>query len=76
MGQMRVAFRTPEEVLEFVNCMEKYPNDIDMKRGKFVIDAKSILGVIGLGLGSAVELQVHGEPSEGLSRDIQRYSVA
>ena len=49
MNQMIIKFQNPEEVLDFVNKVAKYPYDMDMKRGRFVVDAKSILGIMNLG---------------------------
>ena len=50
MSEMLVSFKNPEEILNFVNTVAKYPYDMDMKRGRFVVDAKSILGIMNLGL--------------------------
>ena len=46
MSEMLVSFKNPEEILNFVNTVAKYPYDMDMKRGRFVVDAKSILGIM------------------------------
>ena len=45
MSEMMIKFQNPEEVLDFVNKVAKYPFNMDMKRGRFVVDAKSILGL-------------------------------
>ena len=42
MSEMLVSFKNPEEILNFVNTVAKYPYDMDMKRGRFVVDAKSL----------------------------------
>lgn len=76
MKQMKVSFRDPKEVLEFVNCVTKYPYDMDMKRGHILIDAKSILGVIGLGIGNVSELIVYDEDCDKLEEEIEKYLVA
>ena len=33
MSEMLVSFKNPEEILNFVNTVAKYPYDMDMKRG-------------------------------------------
>ena len=58
MSEMLVSFKNPEEILNFVNTVAKYPYDMDMKRGRFVVDAKSILGIMNLGLNNVISLQV------------------
>lgn len=32
MSEMLVSFKNPEEILNFVNTVAKYPYDMDMKR--------------------------------------------
>ncbi|WP_334159823.1 HPr family phosphocarrier protein, partial [Muricomes intestini] len=56
MRDMIIKFKNPDEVRAFVNKVEKYPYDMDMKRGRFVVDAKSILGIMNLGFNNPIEL--------------------
>lgn len=76
MRQLKVSFKTPKEVLDFVNCVTKYPYDMDMKRGHILIDAKSILGIIGLGMEKEADLLVYHEECDSLEREIEKYLVA
>ena len=75
MNQMIIKFQNPEEVLDFVNKVAKYPYDMDMKRGRFVVDAKSILGIMNLGLNNVISLQVYGDHCEELKKEISRYAA-
>ena len=68
MSEMLVSFKNPEEILNFVNTVAKYPYDMDMKRGRFVVDAKSILGIMNLGLNNVISLQVYGDHCEELKK--------
>ena len=61
MSQLMITFSNPEEVLDFVNRVAKYPFDMDMKRGRFVVDAKSILGIMNLGFNHPIELKIYEE---------------
>lgn len=76
MHDMIIKFKNPDEVLAFVNKVEKYPYDMDMKRGRFVVDAKSILGIMNLGFNNPIELQVYDEDCEQLKKDIAEYMTA
>lgn len=40
MSKMIVVFQNPDDILEFVQKVEKYPYNMDMKRGK---DRKSVV---------------------------------
>lgn len=76
MSQIMITFQNPEEVLEFVNKVAKYPFDMDMKRGRFVVDAKSILGIMNLGFNNPIELKVYNENCEELKAEISKYFAA
>lgn len=76
MSQMMIKFKNPEEVLEFVNRVAKYPFDMDMKRGRFIVDAKSILGIMNLGFNNLIELQVYNENCDQLKEEISKYLAA
>ena len=58
MNEMKVTFKSPDEILEFVNTVSKYEFDMDMRRGRAVVDAKSILGIMNLGLNNVIELKM------------------
>ena len=34
MGEMKITFKHPEEIREFVNMVSKYDFDIDVRRGR------------------------------------------
>ena len=61
MSDMKLTFKTPDEIVEFVNTVSRYDFDVDVKRGRIVVDAKSLLGIMHLGLNSTLELQVHSD---------------
>ena len=50
MSQRTIIFSSPEDVLNFVRTVEKYPYDMDLESGRAVVDAKSLLGLMNLGL--------------------------
>lgn len=76
MKQIMIKFKNPEEVLEFVNKVAKYPFDMDMKRGRFIVDAKSILGIMNLGFNNPIELKVYNEDCDELKEEISKYLAA
>ena len=49
---------------------------MDMKRGRYVVDAKSLLGLMNLGFHREIELEVHEEDCEDLRRDIEEFIAA
>lgn len=45
-----------EDINEFVAEANKVSGDITLKRGKFVIDAKSLLGVLAINIAEGVDV--------------------
>lgn len=50
----------PEEVNRFVNAASKCDFDVDISYNSFVVDAKSIVGVLGLDFGRPLTVVCHG----------------
>ena len=75
MSEMKLTFKTPNEIYEFVNTVSKYEFDIDVRRGRVVVDAKSLLGIMHLGLNSTLELQVHSDNCEKLQSELAKYAA-
>ena len=49
MRKKTVIFRKVEDMLDFIKKVECYPFDMDMKSGRFTVDAKSLFGLLNLG---------------------------
>ena len=76
MNTFNVTFRSPEEILSFLNTVEKYDIAMDMIRGRLTVDAKSLLGLMKPGLNNVAELRVYGEDCDQLRQEISRYVAA
>lgn len=77
MSNLSVTFKNPNEVLDFVRKVEKYPYDMDLSRGSIVVDAKSLLGIMNLGFNQVISLKVYSdEVCEELRRDIEQFLAA
>ena len=75
MSEMKITFKHPEEIREFVNMVSKYDFDIDVRRGRVVVDAKSLLGIMLLGLNNVMELKLHSDDCEELQKKILKYAT-
>ena len=50
-----------DNVKSFVNDITKFDNDFDLVSGRYVIDAKSIMGIFSLDLSKPIDLNIHNE---------------
>ena len=74
MQKVEICFRRPEDITEFVDIMNQYEYDIDLKSGKNIVDAKSLLGVIAISKADGVELVIHSDDCAELLEKIQVYA--
>lgn len=76
MSRLNVKFEDPKEVADFVNRVEKYPYAMDLSRGSVVVDAKSLMGILVLGLGQVVSLRIYADECSQLREEIEPYIMA
>ena len=75
MSEMKITFKHLEEIRDFVNTVSKYEFDMDMRKGRVVVDAKSLLGIMHLGLNSVMELKMYSDDCEELQKQIAKYAA-
>lgn len=59
MKTVQISLNSIEKVKSFVNDICKFDNDFDLVSGRYVIDAKSIMGIFSLDLSKPISLNVH-----------------
>ncbi len=61
MKTVQISLNSIDKVKSFVNDITKFNNDFDLVSGRYVIDAKSIMGIFSLDLSKPIDLNVHAE---------------
>ena len=64
MKNVKVSLNSIDKVKAFVNVTSQFKCDFDLVSGRYVIDAKSIMGIISLDLSKPIELSIHADDSE------------
>lgn len=75
MAQTKIQLNRVDEVKELVNAAEKCDFDVDLSCGRIIVDAKSILGILSIGLNKTVMVQCHGDNDE-FNYAIRKFAVA
>ena len=77
MKSVKILLSMAESVKKFVAIVSKYPYDIDLHSGRFVIDAKSLLGIFSLDLSKPINLNIHAEGStlDSIMAIVQPYVI-
>lgn len=55
------------DVKDFVNIVSKYDFDVDLTSGRYVVDAKSIMGIFSLDLSKPIDLNIHAEAESSIN---------
>ena len=59
MKTVQISLNSIDKVKSFVNEITKYDYDFDLVSGRYVIDAKSIMGIFSLDLTKPITLNIH-----------------
>ena len=70
MKSVQISLAMAESVKKFVNIVNNYPYEMDLRSGRFLIDAKSLLGIFSLDLSKPVTLEIHEENCDALIAEL------
>lgn len=76
MKTVQISLNTIDKVKAFVNDITKFDNDFDLVSGRYVIDAKSIMGIFSLDLTKPIDLNIHAQESlEQILETLEPYII-
>ena len=61
MKTVQISLNSIDKVKSFVNAITQYEYDFDLISGRYVIDAKSIMGIFSLDLSKPIDLNIHAD---------------
>ena len=61
MTNVTITLSSINDVKNFVNIVNRYSFDVELICGKYVVDAKSIMGIFSLDLSKPIDLNIHAE---------------
>lgn len=61
MKTVEISLNSIDKVKSFVNAINKFDFDFDLISGRYVIDAKSIMGIFSLDLSKPITLNIHAD---------------
>lgn len=59
MTTFNISLNSINSVKNFVNAVNRYDFDVDLTSGRYVVDAKSIMGIFSLDLSKPIVLEAH-----------------
>lgn len=64
MKTLNIMINSINDVKDFVNIVSKYDFDVDLTSGRYVVDAKSIMGIFSLDISKPIELNIHADEKD------------
>ena len=76
MKTIQISLNSIDKVKSFVNDITKFNNDFDLVSGRYVIDAKSIMGIFSLDLSKPIDLNIHAEDNiDEIMKVLSAYAI-
>ena len=73
MKSVQIRLSLVENVNKFVNVVSRYPFEMDLRAGRHVVDAKSILGIFSLDLSRPITLDIYSDDCDMLLEEIKPF---
>lgn len=76
MVTVKISLNSIDKVKAFVNDLTKFDSDFDLVSGRYVIDAKSIMGIFSLDLSKPIDLNIHEEANlDNVLKTLEPYII-
>ena len=75
MKTVKISLNSIDKVKSFVNVISQFDSDFDLISGRYVIDAKSIMGIFSLDLAQDIDLTIHAENDAEIVEALKDYIV-
>lgn len=75
MKTVMIRLSLVENVNNFVNIVTRYPFEMDLRAGRHVVDAKSILGIFSLDLSKPITLEIYSDDCDDLLEEVSPFLV-
>ena len=75
MNKMEIMLANVQDVRDFVNIVVLIDFEVDLAQGRYLIDAKSIMGIFALDLLSPITVIAHTEYADDFFAKLEKFAV-
>jgi phosphotransferase system HPr-like phosphotransfer protein len=75
MQTVQISLNSIDKVKAFVNAIAQFDFDFDLVSGRYVIDAKSIMGIFSLDLSKPITLNIHTDETQDVLGKLSPYLI-
>ena len=73
MKTCNILLSSINDVKNFVNLVSRFDYEIDLASGRYVVDAKSIMGIFSLALSKPISVEIHADNCDDLMEALKPY---
>lgn len=75
MKVINILLKSINDVKDFVNIVNCYDFEIDLSSGRYIVDAKSIMGIFSLDLSKQIRVELHSKDTAKIESQLDRFIV-
>lgn len=75
MKSVQISLQMANQVKNFVSIVQKYAYEIDLRSDRYVVDAKSILGIFSLDLSQPLTVEIHSANCDDLIEELKQFAA-
>lgn len=75
MKEVKILLSSINDVKKFVNLVSKYDFDVDLVSDRYVVDAKSIMGIFSLDLSKEIKVQIHSDACDEFVSELKPFEA-
>lgn len=75
MKSIKISLEMAQKVKEFVSVTQANECEILLKSGKYVVDAKSILGIFSLDLSKPLTVEIYSDDCDELLAELAKFAA-
>lgn len=75
MKSLNIKLDSIQKVKGFVNLINTFDGDFDLVSERYVIDAKSIMGIFSLDISKPIRLDVHDNVTANIEEALKEYII-
>ena len=75
MRTVQININSIDKVKTFVNAVTAYDAEFDLVSGRFVIDAKSIMGIFSLDLSKPLTLKIYNDDNDQILESLKPFII-
>ena len=75
MKSVQISLEVAQTVKEFVAITQSYDFEIVLRSGKYIVDAKSILGIFSLDLSKPLTVEIYNDDCAALLAQLDKFKI-